>query len=274
MGFTLQLLEEKGYTGAQFMKDLGWVVVAIVSIAGAFMTVYAIYIAYLFATATDANKRKAAKDRLMKTVASALIVAACASILAVITVRFDTTEGSIEGPQGGEIGSMVSGIKYTDNPQLVLTGEINSSHGYTSLVYKGTINVNSRNLVNDKGEKIDPDGKSIVFSAGNKLTTAPGDAWRANYVPNSATAGRAKIEINLTAGVGAQNTIPMHVKCNTIERYGKTYQGFHLIINVNYTVKIDGTEQTYPINIGVDVIVDLSNLSESLQNNLILESIA
>ena len=67
MGFTLQLLEEKGYTGAQFMKDLGWVVVAIVSIAGAFMTVYAIYIAYLFATATDANKRKAAKDRLMKT---------------------------------------------------------------------------------------------------------------------------------------------------------------------------------------------------------------
>lgn len=274
MGFTLQLLEEKGYTGAQFMKDLGWVVVAIVSIAGAFMTVYAIYIAYLFATATDANKRKAAKDRLMKTVASALIVAACASVLAVITVRFDTTEGSIEGPQGGEIGSMVSGIKYTDNPQLVLTGEINSSHGYTSLVYKGTINVNSRNLVNDKGEKIDPDGKSIVFSAGNKLTTAPGDAWHANYVPNSATAGRAKIEINLTAGVGAQNTIPMHVKCNTIERYGKTYQGFHLIINVNYIVKIDGTEQTCPINIGVDVIVDVSNLSESLQNNLILESIA
>ena len=152
MGFTLQLLEEKGYTGAQFMKDLGWVVVAIVSIAGAFMTVYAIYIAYLFATATDANKRKAAKDRLMKTVASALIVAACASILAVITVRFDTTEGSIEGPQGGEIGSMVSGITYGENPYLSIDAVVNTDGGPASLVLKGNFNINSRALVNANGE--------------------------------------------------------------------------------------------------------------------------
>ncbi len=89
MGMTLQLLDK---AGDQFKHDLLWLTVIIVSIAGALMTLYAVYIGYLFFTATDANRRKAAKDRAIKVVASTLIVFALVFVLQGIKVSFTDLE--------------------------------------------------------------------------------------------------------------------------------------------------------------------------------------
>ena len=268
MGFTLQLLEEKGYTGAQFMKDLGWVVVAIVSIAGAFMTVYAIYIAYLFATATDANKRKAAKDRLMKTVASALIVAACASVLAVITVRFDTTEGSVEGPQGGEIGSMVSGITYGENPYLSIDAVENNDGGPTSLVLKGYFNINSRALVNANGEKIDPSGTNVVFDPSDlnssKMSTAPDREW-GNGLQCTTKKPGSSMKFEFAYGIDVVMTNQMF-KCTPIHRGASGFvPGFRLIVPAIYHYKSDNGEiKDVPLSIVIEVQISLTNKAKQV----------
>lgn len=117
MGITAQLLE--GYTGTKFMQELGWLVVVIVSIAGALMTLYAVYIGFLFATASDANKRKAAKDRLIKTVASALIVIALSAVLGVINVNFNTVQGNEKKITPRE--NTVQMRNYTYNGDVIMT---------------------------------------------------------------------------------------------------------------------------------------------------------
>ncbi len=110
MGLTSQLLAE--YTGKNFMSDLGNLVVVIVSVAGALMTLYAIYIAYLFATASDPTKRKAARERLVKTVASTLIIIGLASVIAVINVHFNKAEGRIDNISGGGGTNYTSAYSY------------------------------------------------------------------------------------------------------------------------------------------------------------------
>ncbi|MBQ7973829.1 MAG: hypothetical protein IJ295_02635 [Clostridia bacterium] len=92
MGMMAQLLAEEEYTGAQFIKELSWLITIIISIAGALMTLYAVYIGYLFATASDEGKRKAAKNRLIKILSSALIIFALASCISVINVTFDNAK--------------------------------------------------------------------------------------------------------------------------------------------------------------------------------------
>ncbi len=90
MGMMAQLL----YTGNEFMADLTELVIWLVSIAGSLMVIYAVYIGYLFATATDQSKRKAVKDRLIKLISSVFIIFALATVLGVIKVNFTDIERS------------------------------------------------------------------------------------------------------------------------------------------------------------------------------------
>ena len=92
MGMLSQLLAGVNDGGTEFVDGLKWLVVVLVSIAGSLCIIYAIYIGYLFATATDDGKRRAAKERLIKVLSSLLIIFALAMCLTVIDVRFTTPE--------------------------------------------------------------------------------------------------------------------------------------------------------------------------------------
>lgn len=158
MGMTTQLLAQQAYTGAQFMKDLGNIVVILVSIAGALMTLYAVYIAYLFWTATDANKRKAARERLIKTVASSLIVIGLAAVLTVINVRFNAAEGRISGPTVGQGGNYASDYTYAAEPEFVFK-KVNVSGKNMA---EGVLQLDSR-FLQENGAAIDPNGNKVKF---------------------------------------------------------------------------------------------------------------
>ncbi len=82
------------YEGKDFIAELSNIVIWLVSIAGALMTLYAVYIGYLFATASDESKRKNAKSRLIKIISSVFIVYALAATLGVIKVEFTDIEKS------------------------------------------------------------------------------------------------------------------------------------------------------------------------------------
>ena len=87
MGFTNQFLADGG---AEFLSGLKWLIVVLVSIAGSFCVIYAVYIGYLFATATDDGKRRAAKNRLIKVVSSGLIIVGLALCMNAIDVTFSS----------------------------------------------------------------------------------------------------------------------------------------------------------------------------------------
>lgn len=93
LGMMALLLSDNA--GATFKQNAITIVFWIVTIAGSLLTVYAIYIGYLFATATDASKRTAAKTRLMKIFSSALCIYALAACLKVIEVNFDPVQGNL-----------------------------------------------------------------------------------------------------------------------------------------------------------------------------------
>lgn len=118
MGMIPQILA--AYTGTQFMKDLRWLTVILISIACAFMTLYAVYIGYLFATANDAQKRKAAKDRLFKILGSIFIVVGLFLVLKVIDVSFNKVEGQMPGENNSNEWTTMD-FEYTDMPTLSLT---------------------------------------------------------------------------------------------------------------------------------------------------------
>lgn len=176
MGMTALLLVEKGYTGAQFMQQLGDIVVWITSIAGAMMVLYAVYIAFLFATASDANKRKAARERLIKTVASALIIIALASVLAVIKVTFNTEEGNFTGPSAGGAGS---DYNYNATPTMKLSWLPNDDPmaGFEAPLM-GTLELNSKYFTDDNGKEIDPEGDQIEFQ--DCHVVKPQEFWNDN----------------------------------------------------------------------------------------------
>ena len=144
MGFMSQLL----YTGAEFMHDLGNLTVIIVGAAGAMMTLYAIYIGFLFATASDANKRKAARERLYKVVGSAFIIIGLAIVLGTINVRFNKVEGSVTDTNNGTNGNFSSQYSYGESVSMTLN--------YTNR--RGTT---QGTMVILDGSKIKKDGKLI-----------------------------------------------------------------------------------------------------------------
>ncbi len=111
------------YTGSQFMDDLLVLVTVIIGIAGAMMALYACYIGYLFATATDDGKRRAAKTRLLKVIASVLIIFGLVSVMSVIEVTFNNAEVARDADNkyfGGITGDSTT-YKYNDTPTLNLS---------------------------------------------------------------------------------------------------------------------------------------------------------
>ena len=143
------------YTGADFKRDLGNLTVIIVGAAGAMMTLYAIYIGFLFATASDPNKRKAARERLIKTVASALIIIGLASVLGAINVRFNRVEGNVSGTNGGGNGNYSSQYMYSGSIEMPL---YNIGNKYVT----GSFKIYSTNIKSD-GKNIDPNGTEVQF---------------------------------------------------------------------------------------------------------------
>lgn len=91
MGMVNQLLASE-YTGAKFIDELVEVLTMIMAVVGILFILYAVYIAYLFFTASDEGKRKNAKNRLIKVLASVLIVYALAGCLRLIDVNFTSIE--------------------------------------------------------------------------------------------------------------------------------------------------------------------------------------
>lgn len=129
MGMIAQLLEGKAYTGTQFMTDLRWLTLILVSIAGALMTLYAVYIGYLFATATDEGKRRAAKNRLFKVLGSALIIFAMAAVLKTLDIKFTEVE---ENNSNGALGSIDwSKVDYEYAGSLSLTMKLTEKYSLT-----------------------------------------------------------------------------------------------------------------------------------------------
>ncbi len=157
MGMTSLLLE---YTGQQFIKDLSWIVVILVSIAGALSTLYAVYIAYLFFTASDPTKRKAAKDRLVKVVSSSIIIVALAGILATLDVTFVQQSGNYSGPQaGGNKTGYADAYTYSVRPEANLS--VTDQQG--GLMITGEFKLFNADLRGD-GAPIDKYGTATKFS--------------------------------------------------------------------------------------------------------------
>ena len=128
MGMKSQLL----YTGNEFMADLSNIVIWLVSIAGALMTLYAVYIGYLFATASDEGKRKTAKSRLIKLISTIFIVYALAATLNVIKVTFTTIEKSKEEDTTNTDWTSVE-YSYAEIPELVL--DVKDNNYKSSIVF-------------------------------------------------------------------------------------------------------------------------------------------
>ncbi len=119
MGIVNQLLASK-YTGAQFIDGLVEVLTMIMAVVGILFILYAVYIAYLFFTASDEGKRKNAKSRLIKVLASVLIVYALAACLRVIDVNFtsieqNNTTGNSDGMNWDKIN-----YEYSEIPVLTI----------------------------------------------------------------------------------------------------------------------------------------------------------
>lgn len=113
------LLAQQAYTGDKFKSDLSFLIVVLVSFAGALMTLYAVYIAYIFATATDEGKRRASKERLFKVLGSALIIFALAATIEVIDVNFNNVK--VKDPTNDAGNNQVSGCnvyEYTEIPSF------------------------------------------------------------------------------------------------------------------------------------------------------------
>ena len=156
MGMTTQLL----YSGADFMKELGWLTTIIVSLAGVLMGFYAVYIGFLFATASDANKRKAARERLIKVMASAFIIIALAALLGAININFSKikTDNNNKSVEDRYSSGNLKGWNYSENVEMNLGYKNNpiGYGGYTSPEFSGNFKISMANFTKD-GVKIDAD---------------------------------------------------------------------------------------------------------------------
>ena len=238
----LQLLTEKStYTGEKFIADLGTLVIWIVSIAGALMTLYAVYIGYLFATASDETKRKAAKERLIKTIASSLIVIALASILSVIKVTFDTVEGRVD-----EIDVFVGQYTYSGQPGISFSGVkyIASKNVYGS---DGSITLDPKNILAN-GKKLVSDSSQIIFTECE--ITSPSWPWHTVARNTRKSAGAH----NFTFSVEAAGNSGKDIEIPYILQQSKTGQKPREVIMIKVSFVLVGKEeQIETFEIAVDV---------------------
>ena len=243
MGMTAQLL---AYTGAQFMKELGNIVVMIVSIAAALMTLYAVYIGFLFATASDANKRKAAKDRLIKTVASALIVIALSAVLGVINVNFNTVDGGHTGT--GTPGKIINTTStYASPVGTTLSYKSESGHG----IVTGEVRLDSKNIKRDN-VNLDKSGNNIIFQ---ECYVAEPKGWPKGTF-NAGQVGSGIWNFSIES-----DKPTVYVPCK------KNDDGNYIIVlTVTYHNKSDQTNGSF----AVDVILQRSQYTQSSNINFVL----
>ncbi len=211
MGMTLQLLADV-YTGNNFIKDLGWLVTIIVTVAGALMTLYAVYIFYLFFTASDPTKRKAAKDRAIKIVSSALIIYVMAAALAALNINWTTQTGNYSGPSGESSGlGGESNYTYSGRPECTLK----ASYEPTGMSIKGEFTLTSAELLGD-GVKIDKYGTKMQFKECS-FTNPIG--WPGSEIKLSVQSPKETIAMDQSTG----KEYTVFTVCFSLIANGKTY---------------------------------------------------
>ena len=118
MGMISQLLA--AYTGNDFMRELKDVLILIFGAAGALCTLYAIYIGYLFATASDEAKRRTAKNRFIKILSTALIIVALAFVMGGMNLTFTETGGG----SGSGSDDLMSGLDKYEKSSTIYNEKI------------------------------------------------------------------------------------------------------------------------------------------------------
>lgn len=108
------------YTGEMFQTDLLQLISYIAMFVGVLMTLYAVYIAYLFATASDDGKRRSAKARLIKVLASVLIVAGLVSIIQMLDIRFNNIDLPNSGKGEDDVNITSYDFWYDGEPSMIL----------------------------------------------------------------------------------------------------------------------------------------------------------
>jgi|GEM_PF-6847556 len=230
MGFTTQLL----YTGSEFMHDLGNLTVIIVGAAAGMMTLYAIYIGFLFATASDPGKRKAARERLYKTVASAFIIIGLATVLGVINVRFNKVEGNVSGTNSGSSGNYSSQYSYGGSVEMALT--YSKWTGKTT----GVFTIKST-LIKLDGKNIDSNGTEVQFQ---KCEAVEPSNW------TSSTGGTNAFDTSIVG----QGTYSFQSNSSTVPCV--MYNGVNsVVMSVTFVMKSDKTK-TYTMKITVGLSAD------------------
>lgn len=109
------------YTGEMFQTDLLQLISYIAMFVGVLMTLYAVYIAYLFATASDDGKRRSAKARLIKVLASVLIVAGLVSIIQMLDIRFNNIDLPNSGKGEDDVNITSYSFWYDGEPSMTLS---------------------------------------------------------------------------------------------------------------------------------------------------------
>ena len=190
---TRLLLDEKGKA---FINGLSNVVVYICLAVAILSIVYAVYIAYLFFTASDQNKRKAAKDRLIKTLASCLIIFTAAAILKGLDISFNETGGDYDGTKEPD-QPVIQTYHYEGTPEFNFgrTNNTPAGGGGVSFVYfEGSFMICGYNIFDDvTGKSITASGKNIFIKKCNIVNP---DGWLKNL--NDETADGSITRFNNT----------------------------------------------------------------------------
>ncbi len=171
MGMTTLLLDV--YDGKQFVKDLLWYIYVIMAVAEVLMVLYAVYIAYLFMTASDDGKRRAAKDRLWKVLSSCLIIVALVSVMTTLDISLG------DGKKNKETGGLED-IESTEGRLITYTAterslNYDSRNAATNANSSGTIKTITLS-VTFRADQIFPSGSSASMARGIR-----------NFIPNTIT---------------------------------------------------------------------------------------
>lgn len=220
LGMMALLLSDNA--GATFKQNAITIVFWIVTIAGSLLTVYAIYIGYLFATATDAAKRTAAKTRLMKIFSSALCIYALAACLKVIEVNFTSIEGDLSNNKPI--------FKDQSDLSLIYTGAIDLIEITEEESQKFSIKLNADGFETLSGKKIDK--KELVF-LDVKFEVSDFLLPQLEIQPDGSAL--IKFQVSTRAGGGKKVIIAYSNTDGNIGHYGNSYGYVKGEISISYT---------------------------------------
>ena len=151
LGMMALLLSDNG--GATFKADALKILFWIFTIVDALLVGYAVYIAFLFATATDAAKRTAAKSRLIKVFSSLLCIIALTMTLKAIDINFDPLQGNLSNNKPI--------FKDQSDLSLIYTGAVDLIEITEDASQNFSIKLNADGFETLSGKKIDK--QELVF---------------------------------------------------------------------------------------------------------------